>query len=84
MKNRKQVRMDKGIKQRPSEGFELASAVHELAHEMPSARKLDKRQTELHELFGRLAELVDMVATSRHIETMEAYQIIDQIMRFYQ
>lgn len=58
-KNRKYVRKDKGIKQRPQE-------------------------TELHELFGRLAELVDTVATSRHIETMEAYNIIDRIINYYQ
>lgn len=39
--------------------------------------------SELHELFGRLAELVDTVATSRHIETMEAYNIIDRIINYY-
>ena len=41
-------------------------------------------ENELHELFGRLAELVDTVATSRHIETMEAYNIIDRIINYYQ
>ena len=39
--------------------------------------------TELHELFGKLAELVDKVAESRHIETMEAYSIIDSIITHY-
>lgn len=58
-KHCKHVRMDKGIKQRPSE-------------------------TEIHELFSRLAELVDTVAYSRHIETMEAYYIIDRIINYYQ
>lgn len=41
-------------------------------------------EAELHELFGRLAELVDTVATSRHIETMEAYNIIDRIINYQQ
>lgn len=58
-RNFKNVRQDKGIKQRPTEA-------------------------ELHELFNRLAELVDTVATSRHIETMEAYNIIDRIINYYQ
>ena len=41
-------------------------------------------EKELDQLFGKLAELVDMIAESRHIETMEAYRIIDKILTFYQ
>lgn len=41
-------------------------------------------EQELHELFSHLAELVDTVATSRHIEAMEAYNIIDRIINHYQ
>lgn len=37
-------------------------------------------ENELHLLFGKLAELVDMTAESRHIETMEAYYIINRII----
>lgn len=40
-------------------------------------------EQELHELFSHLAELVDTVATSRHIEAMEAYNIIDRIINYY-
>lgn len=55
----------------------------------PYTHKADSNQprptdNELHDLFGRLAELVDTVATSRHIEAMEAYQIIDRIINYYQ
>ena len=39
--------------------------------------------TDLQELFGKLAELVDKVAESRHIETMEAYSIIDSIITHF-
>ena len=46
--------------------------------------KQSPSEAELHELFGRLAELVDTVATSRHIEAMEAYNIIDRIINYYQ
>ena len=41
-------------------------------------------EKELDQLFGKLAELVDTIAESRHIETMEAYRIIDKILTFYQ
>lgn len=41
-------------------------------------------ETELHELFSELAELVDTVAESRHVETMQAYHIIDRIINYYQ
>lgn len=41
-------------------------------------------ENELHELFSRLAELIDTVSTSRHIETLEAYQLIDRIINYYQ
>ena len=41
-------------------------------------------EKELDQLFGKLAELVDTIAESRHIETMEAYRIIDRILTFYQ
>ena len=48
----------------------------------PSAKQITDR--ELHELFSKLAELVDTVAESRHIETMEAYSIINSIINHYQ
>ena len=41
-------------------------------------------EKELDQLFSKLAELVDTIAESRHIETMEDYRIIDKILTFYQ
>ena len=41
-------------------------------------------EKELHQLFGKLAELVDTIAESRHIETMEAYNIINSLINYYQ
>ena len=41
-------------------------------------------EKELHQLFLKLAELVETMAESRHIETMEAYNIIDRIINYYQ
>lgn len=46
-------------------------------------QKQKRTDADLHELFGKLAELVDKVAESRHIETMEAYGIIDSIINRY-
>ena len=40
-------------------------------------------EKELHQLFIKLAELVDKVAENRHIETLKAYYIIDRIIKFY-
>ena len=37
-------------------------------------------EKELDQLFGKLAELVDTIAESRHIETIEAYYIINRII----
>lgn len=41
-------------------------------------------EKELHQLYLKLAELVDTIAESRHIETIQAYEIIEKILRFYQ
>lgn len=37
-------------------------------------------EDKLHVRFERLAELVDTVATARHIETMEAFQICNRML----
>ena len=42
------------------------------------------QETELHQLYQRLAELVDTMAESRHIETMEAFRIINTLITYYQ
>lgn len=41
------------------------------------------QETELHKLYQRLAELVDTMAESRHIETMEAFSIINSLISYY-
>jgi len=55
-------------------------------HHVRNTKGIQQRpsETELHELFNRLAQLVDTVAESRHIETMEAYSIINSIINYYQ
>lgn len=40
-------------------------------------------EKELHQLYLKLAELVDTIAESRHIETIKAYQLIDNIIKYY-
>ena len=40
-------------------------------------------EKELHQLYLKLAELVDTIAESRHIETIQAYQLIDNIIKYY-
>ena len=84
MKEYKTVRRKRGIKQRPSETLDLERAVAELTHAMPKHNDINRGLSTYHMLFSKLAVIVETVAESRHVETMEAYRIINSLISYYQ